>query len=116
MELCTLADARASPRVLYALFLRQVAAARRYGHGTWMLAHWTQDVWYGWGLGAEAAELRTRIEGSAHVRVVSDRKGLKVTTSRQGTPQDRAKVPSAPPAPGRPPVPPAMRSSRANTM
>lgn len=116
MELRTLADARASPRVLYDLFLRQLGCARRYGHGTWMLAHWTEDVWYDWGLGRDAADLRALLENDAPVRVVAAPRGLKVTISRLGTRLDRAKAPSAPPAPGSLPGPPAKRSGRANTM
>ena len=116
MELRTLADARVSTRVLYDLFCRQLADARRYGYGTWMLALWTEDVWYGWGLGSDAASLRALVEADAHVRVVGSPKGLRVTTSRQGTPLDRARAPSAQPAPRLPPAPLAMRSSRANTM
>ena len=116
MELRTLADARASARVLYALFCRQRDDAHRYGYGTWMLVRWSEDVWYGWGLGSEAADLRALIEGEAHVRVVGGPTGLRVTTSRQGTPLVRARAPSAPPGPARPPAPLAMRSSRANTM
>lgn len=116
MELRTLADARASARVLYDLFCRQLADARRYGYGTWMLAHWSEDVWYGWGLGADAADLRALIEAEAHVRVVGGPTGLRVTTSRQGMPLDCARAPSAPPGPAQMPDPLAMRSLRANTM
>jgi hypothetical protein len=116
MQLLTLSDARASPRVLQTLFLRQVADARRYGHSTWMLAVWHHDVWYGWGLGAEAYGLRSLLESYAPVRVVSTPRGLRVTTNRLGTPLDRAKAPSAPLAPESQPVLPATRSLRANTM
>jgi len=116
MELRTLGDARASTRVLYDLFLRQLGCARRYGHGTWMLAHWTEDVWYGWGLGSEGAALRALLETEAPVRVVAAPHGLKMTISRLGMRLDRAKAPSAPLALGSPPAPLARRSERANTM
>jgi len=116
MDLRTLSDARVSARALYALFCRQLADARRYGHGSWMLARWTEDVWYGWGTGMEVADLRTLIEATAHVRVVGIKTGLRVTTSRQGMPQACARALSAPLGSEQQPVLPAMRSMRANTM
>jgi len=116
MELRTLDDARASPRVLYDLFLRQLGCARRYGHGTWMLARWTEDVWYGWGLASDGAALRALLESEASVCVAASSRGLKVTISRLGTRLDRAKAPSAPPVPGTLPALLAKRSGRANTM
>lgn len=116
LELRTLADARASPRVLYDLFLRQVAASRKYGYGTWMLARWTEDVWYGWGTTRDATALRLLLESEAPVYVVGTARGLKVSINTTGTHLVRAKAPSAPPAPISPPALPAMRSGRANTM
>lgn len=115
LELFTLSDARASPRVLYDHFYRQWDCAQKYGYMTWMLAVWPENVGIAWGFGSDVSRLCARLEKEVPVKFIHYTYGLKVTISRSCMRRDRARDVSAGRAPEWSPAPLAMNSSQEST-